>query len=68
MALHRGPGRRVVTGNFGVGYALPDVVTKAVNSFLSLIDAQPIKGSGGFNTPSYSLWNPGKGQLCLKRS
>jgi hypothetical protein len=57
-----------IAGNFGVGYRIPDVVTKIVNSFLSLLNAKPIQGTGGFNSPSYPLWNPGKSQLCLKRS
>ena len=57
-----------ISGNFGVGYELPKVVTNVVNGFLSLINAKPIKGKDGYNSPSYALWNPGKSQLCLKRS
>jgi hypothetical protein len=56
-----------VQGSYGVGYQIPETVTKFVNTFLNLINAKPIASSGGKNWGPYTLWNPGKSQLCLQR-
>ena len=57
-----------VTASYGVGYTIPEVVTKAVNGFLKLFNAKPISSTGGPTWGPYTLWNPGPGTRCLKRS
>jgi hypothetical protein len=54
-------------GSYGVGYEIPAVVADLVNTFLHLVNAAPIKASGGLNWGPYTLWNPGRSQRCLKR-
>lgn len=56
-----------VNGSFGVGYTIPEVVTKAINGFLTLFNAQPISATGGPKWGPYTLWNPGLGKRCLQR-
>jgi hypothetical protein len=57
-----------VQGSYGVGYEIPATVADFVNGFLKLVNAKPIAKSGGINWGPYTLWNPGRGQDCLKRS
>jgi hypothetical protein len=57
-----------VQGSYGVGYEIPASVAEFVNGFLKLVNAKPIAKSGGINWGPYTIWNPGRGQDCLKRS
>ena len=54
----------LVTGSYGIGWTVPEVVVAVLNFFLRAVQAQTITASGGLAWGPSELWRPTPGDFC----